>query len=69
MILQVQTVKPVYKDHIRDQVITVSVDRCSLCGGAIVLPERFTDQRVVVSINRWSSYTSGFTVTYTVSSS
>ena len=69
MILQVQTVKPVYKDHIRDQVITVSVDRWSLCGGAIVLPERFTDQRVVVSINRWSSYTSGFTVTYTVSSS
>ena len=31
------TVKPVYKDHPRDQVIVVFVDRWSLCRGAIVL--------------------------------
>ena len=31
------TVKPVHKDHSRDQVIMVFVDRWSLCRGAIVL--------------------------------
>ena len=46
--------KPVYKDHSRDQVIVVSVDRWSLCGGATVLSKWFTDQQIVVSIDRWS---------------
>ena len=36
-VLYVYTVKPVYKDHSRDQVIMVFVDRWSLCRGAIVL--------------------------------
>ena len=32
-------VKPVYKGHLRNPVVVVSVDRWSLCKGAIVLPE------------------------------
>ena len=32
----------------------VSVDRWSLCRGAMVSPESFTDRRIVVSIDRWS---------------
>ena len=53
------TVKPVYKDHLRDQVIVVSVDRLFLCRGAVVLHEWFTDQHIVVSIDGWSHCTSG----------
>ena len=39
VLLQVQTstAKPVYKDHSRDQQITVSIDRWSLCSGPTVL--------------------------------
>ena len=33
----IRTVKPVYKDHSRDQVIMVFVDRWSLCRDVIVL--------------------------------
>ena len=53
------TVKPVYNDHSRDQVIMVFVDRWSLCRGAIVLFWWFLDQSTVVSIDRWSFYKSG----------
>ena len=53
------TVKPVYNDHSRDQVIVVSVDRWSLYGGVVVLLKWTMSQPTVVSIDRWSFHASG----------
>ena len=53
------TVKPVYNDHLRDQVIVVSVDRWSLYGVALVQLKWTMSQPTVVSIDRWSFYVSG----------
>ena len=50
----VSTMKPVYKDHSRDQVIMVFIDRWSLCRGVTVLIYWFLDLSRVVFIDRWS---------------
>ena len=55
----VYTVKPVYNDHSRDQVIVVSVDRWSLYGGTLIQLKWTIDQLTVASIDRWSLNASG----------
>ena len=55
----VGTVKPVYKDHFRDQVNAVSADRWPLNGGASVTPMWTMSQPTMVSIGRWPFYASG----------
>ena len=53
------TVKPVYNDHSWDQMIVVSVDRWSMCGGALVQLKWAMNQPTMVSMDMWSSYASG----------
>ena len=55
----VSTVKPAYKDHSKDQVIVVSVDRWFLCGGDLVTLKWTMNQPTVVFTGRWSLYASG----------
>ena len=50
------TVKPVYNDHSRDQVMVVFVDRWSLYRGEVVLLKWPMEQPTVVSVDRWSFY-------------
>ena len=52
------SVKPVYKDQSRDQVIVVSVDRWSMYGGALVQLKWTMSQSTVVSMDKWSIYAS-----------
>ena len=52
-------VKPVYKDHFRDQVNVVSADRWSLNGGALVTLMWTMSQFTMASIGRWPFYASG----------
>ena len=56
---QLYTVKPLYKDHFRDQVIVVSVDSWSLYGGVLIQLKWTMSQSTEVSIDRWSLYASG----------
>ena len=53
------TVKPVYNDYSRDQVLVVSVDRWSLYRGASVQLKWTIDQPTVASIDRWFLNASG----------
>ena len=53
------TVKPVYNDHSRDQVMVVFADKWSLYRGALVALRWSVEQPTVASIGRWSFYANG----------
>ena len=66
VILQRTTIKPVYNDRSRYQVMVVFVDRWSLYRGTLVSLKSAVEQPTVVSIDRWSFYTSGLQDRFTV---
>ena len=53
------TVKPVYNNHSRDQVMVVFVDRWSLYRSALESLRWSMEQPTVATIDRWSFYTRG----------
>ena len=59
MHMKIHTVEPVHKDHSRNQVTVVSVDRWSLYKDALVPLKWPMNQPTVVTVDRWSSYASG----------
>ena len=46
--------KPVYKDHLKNEVVEVFVDRWSLYRGALISLRWSMDQPAVVTMDRWS---------------
>ena len=55
VILQCTTIKPVYNDCSRYQVMVASVDRWPIYRGTLVSLKSAVEQPTVVSIDRWSS--------------